>query len=151
MDLFTSWIEERELLIPDWMHNIFNSLEIEHPTKTKAASVDRGALPKADILLLFRNTQVRTLKLLADFDAGLWESRTPPHAPESLPTYGSILAEPRRPHLLASGRALRGLAALSRYTLVEHARALLLLQTVQGDASIGFFPLQNLITVGRLC
>jgi DinB superfamily len=90
MDLFTQWIEERELLIPDWMHNIFNSLEIEHSTKTKAASVDRGVLPKADILLLFRNTQVRTLKLLADFDAGLWESRTPAHAPESLPTYGSI-------------------------------------------------------------
>jgi hypothetical protein len=90
MDLFTQWIEERELLIPDWMHNIFNSLEIEHPTKTKAASVDRLALPKQDVLLLFRNTQVRTLKLLRDFDMESWEDRTLPHAPESLPTYGAI-------------------------------------------------------------
>ena len=90
MDLFTQWIEERELVIPDWMHNIFNSLEIEHPTKTKAASVDRLTLPKSDVLLLFRNTQVRTLKLLGDFDMGLWEGRTPPYAPDSLPTYGSI-------------------------------------------------------------
>jgi hypothetical protein len=90
MDLFTQWIEERDALIPAWMHNIFNSLEIEHPTQTKAATVDRAALPKVDVLLLFRNTQIRTLKLLNDFDAKLWESRTPRHAPESLATYGKI-------------------------------------------------------------
>jgi hypothetical protein len=90
MDLFTRWIEERELLIPDWMHNIFNSLEIEHPATTKAASVDRQALPKADVLLLFRNTQVRTLKLLNDFDMKLWDDAAPAHAPDTLPTYGAI-------------------------------------------------------------
>lgn len=81
---------ERELNIPDWMHNIFNSLEIEHPNKTKAASVDRLVLPKSDIVLLFRNTQIRTLKLLSEFEVEMWEDRTPRYAPEALPTYGSI-------------------------------------------------------------
>ncbi len=90
MDLFTSWIEQRDLFIDATMHGVFNSLEIERPTKTKAASVDRVAMPKPDIMLLFRNTQVRTLKLLDEFDVALWESRTPPHAPETLPTYGAI-------------------------------------------------------------
>jgi len=90
MDLFTSWIEERPLLIADWMHNIFNSLEIEHPTKTKAASVDRAALPKSEIVLLFRNTQIRSLKLLSEFDSELWGCSTPAYAPDSLPTLGAI-------------------------------------------------------------
>jgi hypothetical protein len=90
MDLFTSWIEQRDLVITSTMHGVFNSLEIELPTKSKAASVDRQAFPKSDIMLLFRNTQVRTLKLLDEFDVALWEGRTPPHAPETLPTYGSI-------------------------------------------------------------
>jgi len=90
MDLFTSWIEVRDLLIPGWMHDVFNSIDLEKPTKTKAEGVDREVLSKDDVLLLFRSTQVRTLKLLADFDMRLWDARTPPSNQDTLPTYGSI-------------------------------------------------------------
>src|SRR6185436_1094992 len=90
MDLFTRWVEVRDLLIPTWMHQIFNSVEIAKSTTTKAESVDPVVLPKDDIVLLFRNSQVRTLKLLDEFDVRLWETRPPPITPDTLPTYGSI-------------------------------------------------------------
>jgi hypothetical protein len=90
MDLFTHWIEPRELAIPAWMHSIFNSTDIEKPAKSKADSVDPKALPKADVVRLFRATQIEALKLLDQFDSRLWESRTSPTTPETLPTYGSI-------------------------------------------------------------
>ncbi len=41
-------------------------------------------------MLLFRQAQVRALELLKDFDVQRWESPTPVHAPDTLPTYGTI-------------------------------------------------------------
>jgi hypothetical protein len=90
MDLFTMWIEVRDLVIPGWMHEVFNSIDLEAPTKTKAELVDREVLPKGDVVRLFRSTQVRTLKLLSDFDMRMWDSRTPPSNQDTLPTYGAI-------------------------------------------------------------
>ena len=90
LDLFTSWVEERDLTIPKWTHDVFNSLDIGKKTVTKAESVDRSALPKSDVMLLFRHAQVRALQVLQTFDAGRWEHCTPDHAPDTLPTYGAI-------------------------------------------------------------
>jgi hypothetical protein len=92
LDLFTSWIEGRDLEIARWTHDIFNSLEIEKKNKgvTKAESVDPKVLPKGDVMLLFRKAQVHALEVLRDFDTRLWERPTPNHVPDTLPTWGAI-------------------------------------------------------------
>lgn len=89
-DLFTSWLDCGDVLLPRWMHDVFNSLEIEKKASTKAEAVDRQKLSKPDILLLFRQAQVRALELLRGFEGDRWQLPTPPHAPDSLPTYGAI-------------------------------------------------------------
>ena len=91
LDLFTSWIEGRDLAIARWSHDIFNSLNIEKKKdRTKAESVDPKVLPKGDIMLLFRQSQVHALEVLRDFDVKLWERPTPNHVPDTLPTWGAI-------------------------------------------------------------
>lgn len=90
VDLFTSWITERGTVLPKAVHAVFNPLEIAKKTGTKAEQVDARAFPKADILLLFRQSQVRALHVLRDFDARRWEEPTPNTVPETLPTYGAI-------------------------------------------------------------
>jgi hypothetical protein len=90
MDLFTRWIEVRECLIPTWQHEVFNPVEIAKMSTTKAETVNRDVVSKEDIFLLFRTTQVRTLKLLDEFDARLWEAPSTPITPDTLPTYGSV-------------------------------------------------------------
>ena len=91
LDLFTSWVEVRDLTIPRWIHDIFNSLNIEKKSgTTKADSVDRKVLPKADIMLLFRQSQVHAIEALANFDMRLWDQPTPGNVPDTLPTYGAI-------------------------------------------------------------
>jgi hypothetical protein len=91
LDLFTSWIEGRDLSIARWTHDIFNSLNIEKKKdRTKAESVDPKVLPKGDILLLFRQSQVHALEVLKDFDVKLWERPTTNHVPDTLPTWGAI-------------------------------------------------------------
>jgi len=90
LDLFTSWLEHRDLIIEPWMHGIFNSLEIGTKSGTKADLVDRTRLSKAEILLLFRQAQVRALQLLEGFAPEDWDLLTPAHAPDTLPTHGAI-------------------------------------------------------------
>ena len=91
LDLFTSWVEGRDLSIARWSHDIFNSLNIEKKKdRTKAESVDPKVLPKGDIMLLFRQAQCHALEVLRDFDVKLWERPTPAHVPDTLPTWGSI-------------------------------------------------------------
>jgi hypothetical protein len=91
LDLFTSWVEGRDLTIPRWIHDIFNSLNIEKKSGiTKADSVDRKVLPKADIMLLFRQSQVHAIEALTNFDMRLWDEPTPTNVPDTLPTWGAI-------------------------------------------------------------
>jgi hypothetical protein len=90
LDLFTSWIESRELIIEPWLHGIFNSLDIGKKSGTKADLVDRSRLSKPELLLLFRQAQVRALQLLEGSVAAEWEHATPANAPDTLPTEGAI-------------------------------------------------------------
>ncbi len=90
LDLFTSWLEPRDLVVEPWMHSVFNSLDIGKKSGTKAELVDRGRLSKSEILLLFRQAQVRALQLLNDFDPEEWDQATPVYAPDTLPTRGAI-------------------------------------------------------------
>ncbi len=90
MDLFTSWVAQGRTVLPRHVHSVFNSLEIGKKTGTKAELVDRSVFPKADILLLFRQSQVRALDVLRDFDLAMWDVPTPDSVPDTLPTYGSI-------------------------------------------------------------
>jgi hypothetical protein len=89
-DLFTSWVREEDPLLPRATHDVFNSLDIGNKVGDKAGSVDRTLYPKAELLLLFRQTQVRAMELLDAFDASLWDVGTPRTVPETLPTWGAI-------------------------------------------------------------
>ncbi|HVU05883.1 MAG TPA: DinB family protein [Polyangiaceae bacterium] len=88
-DLFASWMTGQTEL-PRPMHDVFNSLDIGRKSGTKADAVDRAVYPKAELLLLFRQSQVRALQLLDVFDVGLWDVATPRQVPETLPTWGAI-------------------------------------------------------------
>jgi hypothetical protein len=91
LDLFTSWVERRDLALARWTHDIFNSLHIEKKKDiTKAESVDPKVLSKADILLLFRKSQVHALEVLREFDMLQWDRPTPYNVPDTLPTWGDI-------------------------------------------------------------
>ncbi len=90
IDLFTSWVAGGRKALPDHVHAVFNSLEIGKKTLSKAELVDPTMFPQADILLLFRQSQVRALDVLRDFDLALWDAPTPESVPDTLPTYGAI-------------------------------------------------------------
>ena len=47
-------------------------------------------MPKADIMLLFRQSQVHAIEALEQFDMRLWDQPTPGNVPDNLPTYGAI-------------------------------------------------------------
>jgi hypothetical protein len=90
LDLFTSWIENRDLAIPRWSHDIFNPLTIEKRKGTKAEGVDPKALAKGDIMMMFRQAQIAAVEVLRGFDMRLWDAPTPPNVPDNVPTYGGI-------------------------------------------------------------
>jgi hypothetical protein len=90
VDLFTSWIRGGEPLLPKATHDVFNSLDIGNKGGAKADTVDRTLHPKGELLVQFRQTQVRALDLLDAFEVSLWTTATPRTVPETLPTWGSI-------------------------------------------------------------
>lgn len=89
-DLFTSWIAARPPVFEKRQHDVFNSLQIGKSAKSKAEATDCGEFSKTDIILMFRQAQVRALEVLERFDVSLWDAPTPRTVPETLPTYGAI-------------------------------------------------------------
>jgi hypothetical protein len=89
-DLFTSWLADGRRFNDRRAHEVFNRLEIGKSEQSKATSVRRDEFSKGDILLMFRESQVRAIHLLEDFDVALWNERTPKSIPETLPTFGAI-------------------------------------------------------------
>lgn len=91
LDLFTSWVEQRDLSLAPSTHEVFNSLQIDKQKDlSKAESVDAKLWPKGEILLLFRKSQVHALAVLRAFDMRLWDRTTPHNVPDTLPTWGDI-------------------------------------------------------------
>lgn len=91
-DLVTSWFS-RELLFAQPFHAVFNEtavVELDYP-QSKAETVDPAAYPKDLLLLRFRQSMVKALRLLRGSDAvRLWDSPAPPRAPVTLLTCGSV-------------------------------------------------------------
>jgi hypothetical protein len=90
LDLFTSWVIRRPLVFESTVHDVFNPLDIRKQTMSKADTVDRRRFTKPDLLLWFRQAQVRTLAVLRDFDMRLWNAATEDYVPDTLPSYGAI-------------------------------------------------------------
>lgn len=92
-DLFTTWLGAPDKALPREMHDVFNSLDLgsEDPNPpTKAETVDRKRWTRKLLIARLRESQVRALKLLEDFDPVRWYERSPPGAPDTLPTVGDI-------------------------------------------------------------
>ena len=53
-----------------------NDLLREWKAPDAPASLDRKVLPKADIMLLFRQSQVHAIEALTNFDMRLWDGDT---------------------------------------------------------------------------
>lgn len=89
-DLFSSWFDGRGLLFSDAFHRVFNDTAIAAAGPvSKAAGVDPGLYPKADLLLGFRRSFVRTLHALREFGDNRWDDAPPPGVPVTLLTGGS--------------------------------------------------------------
>lgn len=90
MDLFGSWLSHGTPSLPKEVHAVFNSLDIGAKGPPKWETVDPQRFSKADIILMFRQRQVRLLEILDRFDMALWNQMPGPHIPDTLPTYGAI-------------------------------------------------------------
>lgn len=90
MDLFGSWLAHDKPRHAPEIHKVFNSLDIGAKGPEKWETVDPQLHPKAEIMLRFRQSQIRLLQILADFDLSLWNQMPPSHVPDTLPTYGAI-------------------------------------------------------------
>lgn len=90
-DLFSSWFAGGRMLLDAATHKIFNNLEIAEPSGiSKGASVDRQVRTKRKLLLHLRQTQVKALQVLEDFDPSSWESPIPSGLPDTLMTCGAV-------------------------------------------------------------
>lgn len=90
-DLFSSWFDGRGLLFSDAFHRVFNDTAIAAAGPvSKAASVDPGTYPKADLLLGFRRSFVRALRVLREFGDDRWDSPPPAAVPVTLLTGGAV-------------------------------------------------------------
>jgi DinB superfamily len=89
-DLFSSWISG-ELLFGPAFHLVFNETGVTGPGPvSKAAGVNRGLYPKADLLLRFRQASVKALRVLGAFDISQWDDPAPPAVPAGLLTRGAV-------------------------------------------------------------
>jgi hypothetical protein len=90
-DLFSSWFDGRGLLFSEAFHRVFNDTAIAAAgPASKAAGVDPGLYPKADLLLGFRRSFIRALHALREFGDGRWDDPPPAAAPVTLLTGGAV-------------------------------------------------------------
>lgn len=90
-DLFAAALEGGELALDAETHEVFNSLEIAPKRfSSKAEGVDPAKYPKASILLMVRQTQVRLLQILDVFEVERWNDPAPDRMADVLPTLGAV-------------------------------------------------------------
>jgi hypothetical protein len=89
-DLFSSWFDGEKLLSGPF-HQVFNDTAvIAGGPLSRAAGVDRGLYPKADLLLWFRQAMVKALRTLAEFDLAQWDAPGPACVPVTLTAAGAV-------------------------------------------------------------
>ena len=90
-DLFGAALDDGQLSLTPGAHAAFNDLSMgERKLATKADGVDRLDFPKARILSMMRQAQVRLLKVLDAFDVRHWNEAGPDRFADTLPTYGAV-------------------------------------------------------------
>ena len=89
-DLFDSWIRGQMPALSTCFHAVFNSLDLSKKEKSKAETVSELSYTKQEIIMAYRQAQVRALETLDAFDVSRWDERTPHYVPDSLTTYGEV-------------------------------------------------------------
>ncbi|HEU4582615.1 MAG TPA: DinB family protein [Polyangiaceae bacterium] len=90
-DLFAAALDDGKLAFSPEAHTVFNDLEVgDHKFATRAEAVDRQRFPKAKIIAMMRQGQIRLLKVLDVFDVRRWDEPSPDRIADTLPTLGSL-------------------------------------------------------------
>ena len=89
-DLFDSWIRGQMPALSASFHKVYNSLDLSKKAQTKAEVVSEQDHSKQEIIMAYRQAQVRALETLDAFDVTRWDERTPHYVPDSLATYGEV-------------------------------------------------------------